>query len=73
MNLVEGNKLADLRNKMGSVYAHFQMIEEMEKLKKEDPKKFASVKNDMKAIMADNEIVARKNIHIVKKILDSFG
>ena len=65
----EAKKLASLRNKMGSIYTHFQLIEEKKK-------GVVGVKIDkhlFNEICRKNEATAIKAMNEVKKILDSFG
>lgn len=73
MTKSESEKLADLRNKFGAIYTHFQIIEEMEKMAIEAPEKYKSIKESMSKIFKDNELIARESMKKVKKILDSFG
>lgn len=64
----EAKKLADLRNKMGAIYTHFQLIEERKK-------GVVGVKIDkhlFREIFEKNEKVALRSIKDIKKILDSF-
>jgi len=70
MTIEEQEKLADLRNKFGSIYTHFQLIEEMEK---PDSISNNKLKEKLKSIFDKNEKVARESMKSVKIILDSFG
>ena len=69
----ESKKLANLRNKFGAIYTHFQLLEEMEILEKKDPIAHEALKERLAEIFAKNEKVARESMKEVKIILDSFG
>ena len=69
----EEEKLADLRNKFGAIYTHFNLIEELEKLEKKDPVAHEALKERLKEIFEKNELIARESMKDVKRILDSFG
>ena len=73
MTKEEQIKLAQLRNAFGSVYSHITLNEEMERMAKDDPEKYESVKEAMDKILAENQIQARSSIKYIKRILDSFG
>ena len=73
MTKSEAKKIADLRNKFGAIYTHFQVRESMERLSMENPEKYNSIKEKIEGILKENELVARESMKKVKKILDSFG
>ena len=73
MTKEERIKLAQLRNAFGSVYSHITLNEEMDKMQKEDPEKYESIKEAIGKILKENEIQARSSIKYIKRILDSFG
>lgn len=64
MTKEEGKKLADLRNKMGAIYTHFQLLEEKRK---------PGWNDNLERIFLDNERIAIESMNKVKKILDFFG
>lgn len=73
MTKKEQEKLADLRNKFGAIYTHFQLLKEMESLKEKDPVAHECLTEPLQKIFKENEKVAIKSMDDVKKILDSFG
>jgi len=67
MTINENEKIAHLRNKMGSIYTYLQL---KEKIKGKIPE---DLKKQLELLADETEVHAIEAINKVKKILDSFN
>ena len=69
----ESKILAALRNKMGAICSYFDIQNKMDEMKESQPENYKVTKKQLKIILEKTNEQAKKDIKLVKKLLDSFG